>query len=491
MHGFGTKNLSHLFHSSRFCSFLTYGALLGFLGTDSGFRILHASPKDQHLESPQKLKPKGLPSKKLQGKINTQTVKSKSQNPTHKEYQDEAKLTKTATTAIKSKKVRSEKGSENPNSSSDLWRWGLFPILNYNSGRGLGYGGFFSLFKRNDQDQQTQTSNSGIRYDFSLGLQFYQTLGGYAYHKLLFDLPRLTSSGLRLQITGGLEQWDQAWYSGINRFTALEPTLLKNTYYQYKTQSLWALPTLTHPLFKSPSFFGFMGFTLRQADVSLLKDSLLEQEKPSGYQGGFLTQWTAGLMWDVRDRQPDTRQGLWIEASVRGSHSFLGSDWDMWGINFTHRHWISLNKAQNLVYAYRVAYDLQGGNIPFFHQNIMGGSQWVELGGNSVLRGYEFGRMRHRQNLYSSQELRWILTRLSLKKRPIDLMLTPLLDIGYLGSFSNGHWVGSGGLGGRLIYDESFVLRIDWVFALEKHHSPQGIHSVMRRGLYALVGHSF
>ena len=259
------------------------------------------------------------------------------------------------------------------------WRWGLFPILNYNSGRGLGYGGFFSLFKKRNSEE----SKDGIRYDFSLGLQFYQTLGGYAYHKLLFDWPSLTEDGLRLQITGGIERWDQAWYSGVNRLDPLDPTLLKNTFYQYQTASTWALPTLTYPLqgiWKNMYVFG--GVTLRQAEVSVLNNSLLQQENVSGREGGFLTQWTAGLMWDTRDRQPDTRAGLWIEGSGRFSHHSLGSDWDMWGINLTHRHWLSLNQDQTLVYAYRLGYDLQGGDIPFFHQSIMGGSQWVELGGN-------------------------------------------------------------------------------------------------------------
>jgi hemolysin activation/secretion protein len=163
----------------------------------------------------------------------------------------------------------------------------------------------------------------------------------------------------------------------------------------------------------------------------------------------------------------------------------------MWGINLTHRQWIALNQDQTLVYAYRIGYDRQGGDIPFFHQSIMGGSQWVELGGNSVLRGYEFGRIREKQNIYTSHELRWILSRLHLKKRPIDLMLTPLFDGGFVGSWSKGKWVGSAGIGGRVIYDESFVVRLDFVFAREQHQTNQGVISVARHGIYALVGHSF
>ena len=202
-------------------------------------------------------------------------------------------------------------------------------------------------------------------------------------------------------------------------------------------------------------------------------------------------------MWDQRNREPDVTQGIWSELSMRLSSPLLLSDWSMWGFNATHRQWFPLNHQHSLIFAYRVGGDLQSGELPFFHQSNMGGSQWVELGGNSALRGYPVGRFRGQISLYLTQEIRWRLTQFTMFKRETDLMLVPFIDLGRVYELGQDHdWIhfhGSGGIGGRLIYDQVFVVRVDFAIAAEEiqknAHSP--IQRQPRIGIYAIVGHTF
>ena len=52
------------------------------------------------------------------------------------------------------------------------------------------------------------------------------------------------------------------------------------------------------------------------------------------------------------------------------------------GANLTHRQWVPILNQGRLTFAYRVGIDAQTGAIPFFHQHVLGGSQWVDVGGN-------------------------------------------------------------------------------------------------------------
>ena len=391
-----------------------------------------------------------------------------------------------------------------PETQAGGWRFMPLPLLNYNNERGVGYGAFLSLFKKPPLSPINPRAEAAkVRYDFNLAAQLYQTTEGYAYHKLIMDAPRLTTKGLRLQLIGGYEVWDHAWYSGVGAPPPIDSSSLSTERYQYQTDSVWVIPTLSqplrgvHPALKNLDLI--FGLTARLTHNSASTESLLWREAPLGYRGGMLILANIGIAWDRRDREPNTLSGFWSELATRYSASWIGSDWEMWGANFTHRHWLPLLARGALTWAIRLGVDLQGGNVPFFQRGVMGGSQWVELGGNSVLKGYFVGRLRGRLSLYSTHELRWRFTEGRLFKRLLEWMLVPSLELGFLsgGSTSpsqerSAPLLASAGLGGRVIYDEAFILRADLSWARERERVRGGsIIDRWRPGFYIIVGHSF
>ena len=387
--------------------------------------------------------------------------------------------------------------AKNAKANESLWRVAPIPLLNYNSGTGLGYGAFLSIFKKSQSKRK-----KGARHDFALNLQLYQTTGAYSYHKLMLDVPRLNKAGLRVQLMAGYESWQQAWYSGLDSTLPLRQDLLDGRYYQHKINNIWSLPSIMQPIPAiHPAFAIFFTTCIRLAEIDVYADSLLDQQEILGKSGGNIIQGSLGVMWDARDRDPDTLEGIWSEISGRYSSAAWGSDYEMWGANLTHRQWIPLTQRKNLIWAYMIGADYQGGQIPFFQRNIMGGSQWVELGGNSALRGYQRGRLRGDLNIYNIQELRWRLGSFLINKREVNYQMTPIVDLGYATHVSNptlqhdlwSQMYASFGAGARFVYDESFVLRLDFAFATERvqAHAKAPVQRKLLPGFFAIVNHTF
>ena len=210
---------------------------------------------------------------------------------------------------------------------------------------------------------------------------------------------------------------------------------------------------------------------------------------------------SAGLMVDTRNKEPNTHQGIFSELSFRLSHPYLGSKWSYWGGNLTHRQWVPILKQGRLVLAYRVGLDLQMGGMPFFHQHVLGGSQWVDVGGNLAFRGLPNGRFRGNLTAYSNVEMRGLPFTVHLFKQQFDIYTVAFMDVGRVWLFDEEsdptalHT--SFGAGPRLSYNDLFVVRLDVAVAFEDYTSPQtplGTSSNDRRpilGVYGIVNHPF
>ena len=106
------------------------------------------------------------------------------------------------------------------------------------------------------------------------------------------------------------------------------------------------------------------------------------------------------------------------------------------------------------------------------------------------------GRLRGNVSAYMTHELRWQFKQVSLMKRPVGFSIVPLFEMGYVSSSAltrHDPMLLSLGLGGRAIYDEAFVFRLDFAFALERQKSSatSPTEHVLRPGVYAIVGHTF
>ena len=406
-----------------------------------------------------------------------------------------------STKSVWANETKGDDKAQKPKEKDSLWRFAPLPSVAYNIERGFGYGAYITLFKK----RAIPKGIRGARYTYSINLGLFQTTRGYQNHKVIFDAPYLTKNKLRLQGIIGYESQDGSWYSGVGHPTALQESFISTKAYLHPLKSIWFMPSLTQPLsWIDPALTVALGWVGRYAYVDLPKDKLITKERPIGSEGGFLSSFQLSIAWDSRDREPDTQKGLWTELSFRGANSLFLSDWSYWAGNFTHRHYLKLSQSPWLVFAYRLGVDWQEGTAPFFQRGVMGGVQWTELGGNSVLRGYKFGRFRGEKSAYLSAEVRTRLARIFFKKRPIDFQLCPLLDLGMINGSNDVRFIqpittkqnwlwGSVGIGGRTVYDEGFVVRVDITWALERVQKTfnSKVQHRAQLGIFAMTGHSF
>jgi len=339
------------------------------------------------------------------------------------------------------------------------------PLLNATTDRGVGYGLYAAAFLTDSPP----SSDASVPYRAQVGAQFYQTTGGYQDHKLVVDLPQLAGGRLRADTLVGLESWDGAFYFGQgNRLPRLPVAETPADFYTFGLQSLRVVSTLRTPLVGSLDLF--VRQLARAADITVYPDSRLEMEQPVGAEGGLLSQVSIGLIYDTRNHEITPSEGVFSEVSFRGAHPAIGSSWTMWGANLTDRRYWSF-EGPGLVLAVRAAGDIQKGT-PFFHQPVMGGSQWVDIGGPLAMRGLSIGRYRGDVTLYGDTELRWHAADFSIKRAAFRLFAVTFVGGAQIiqpDEADGVHVHGGGGGGLRLLYNDVFLVRMDLAAGREEY----------------------
>ncbi len=369
-----------------------------------------------------------------------------------------------------------------PLTSTADWRFVGVPFANFTADKGLGYGVFGSAFSR-------QPETTTRPYDLAFEGQFYQTTQNYAFHKLKIDYP---TERYRLNLNSGWENWENAPYygSGARSIRDLSRPI---EYYHIGLSSLWIQPQLRHNLWSELE--GIVLITLRDVTVQK-RANLLKDMQPKGAEGGRFLMYALGLTIDTRNQEPTPTAGYWIEASVGLADETLGSEFNTQSANLTHRQWWALDDRARFVLASRTMIDIQR-NAPFFQHSTFGGSQLVETGGHSLLRGLDTGRVRGERKGAQTFEFHVRLSELKLFSKRIAPIFVAFSELAHISEHSDSIWssahlLGCIGLGARAVVDNAFVARFDFGLTPERVRTQSGqARWENRMGGYVIVGHSF
>ena len=376
------------------------------------------------------------------------------------------------------------------------WFVAAFPIANFSTERGFGVGGYIAAIDRGEVEHAREP------YVASLGAQFYQTTGGYAFHKVLLDFRNLGGKGIRLDVFSGYEAWDNTPYFGAGGLRRRVPpeAEIDHGFHDYREASFWFVPMVYVPLGETPwQVLG--GGTFRYATVSSAPDSLLSLESPPGSGGGPLVELTAGMSYSTLRGPLSPLKGFESEVTLRGGSDVLGSRWSSIGLNMMHRQIHPLVTHGRLTFAWLSTVDFQEGE-PFFQSHRLGGGLRLALGGKSILRGYPVGRIRGNIKAVLSGELRWIFWDHALWGQRISWMFVPFVDAGNAWTWEEVEqkppvYV-SFGLGPRWVLNDAFLVRFDLTCALERFDEPkvnaeEGRHPSTKPvfGAYLVMKHPF
>jgi hypothetical protein len=385
--------------------------------------------------------------------------------------------------------VESETAEQAPEPELEKWEkegWGFggLPAVAYNSDDGIGGGVLGSIYRYDGKSAP---------YKAELYFLFYVTSKKVHTHRLQLDWLDVGGAGIRLttraefsatrtahycgQIPpGNCDVADAQSYADDLGLTGAESEEFVNSYYKMRSLGPSFFLNLRKELKPLPHrvevFGGYWGQYIIPGDFQereAFPNSLYDQDFPGGEQG-MVSSFQVGAMLDNRDNEPAPIKGYWVEASVRGAHRFVGSDWDYAGFNVTARGYQPLG-TDRVVLADRFVIDGMFGDIPMQEINRAGGSQIYNLyGGQRMGRGVRNSRVRGKARVMNQTEIRATVWSPSLRKGRTVIDITPIafLDAGYyaaewgdIGGDNAAFVYGTGG-GLRLAFNKNFIIRADF-----------------------------
>nr|WP_245830858.1 BamA/TamA family outer membrane protein [Marivirga sericea] len=138
---------------------------------------------------------------------------------------------------------------------------------------------------------------------------------------------------------------------------------------------------------------------LSSVDFVAAEDSNIEQlPLPLGNQGSTNLGFGIGLVHDNRHNVLNVRKGFFSELALLHYNQSWGSSYDFTSVVSDTRLYRSVGK--NNVFAAQLLGQFNSGNVPF--------NQLALLGGESIMRGYYYGRYRDRNQLAAQIEYRFL-----------------------------------------------------------------------------------
>lgn len=388
------------------------------------------------------------------------------------------------------------KKEKKPKKPDPKWVVAGLPIANYSTVTGIGYGGFASVV-------HTEVEGSPDPYKARLAVQAFWTTKKYQDHNLRFDFPSILGSKFRVDGVVGYERWKESPYYGAGNFNPRlnfddlpgtvdaqgAPVLdddgnpIPNPHYnQYDVAWMRALVNVRRQVGDTPWWL-FGNYLFRWAKIELYDDveggSLLELDKPYGWEGGRYSRLGLGVMYDTRDAEPSPHAGVFSEASLRLSSPILGGQEWVVGLNVTDRRYYTLAWGGRLVFASRAVLDVKRGNEPFWVGHLLGSTQLIEYASSNNMRGIDNGRYRGDIYAFWTPELR--IT--AIQAGWLSILLCPFFDVGRTfvwpddavypanawaerETFPHLHY--AGGLGLRIQVSTAMLVRLDVAFGRDE-----------------------
>ncbi len=341
------------------------------------------------------------------------------------------------------------------------WSFGAVPAIAFDSDIGFKYGAVLNLF-----DYGNGTIYPDYRH--SIYLEWSRTTKGSGINQITYDSKYLIKG---IRFTGDISYFqEQALdFYGFNGYQATynhsfeddntnNPMYLSRMFYRIDRQ-LFRLTLDFLSLRKDKTLQWVLGYGLYdnkigKVDIKSLNEgrdddkllpavdtstSLFEKYKtwgiiPKGQENGGTTQIIKlGIVYDTRDNESNPMRGIWSEALLLLSPSFIGNNYNYAQFAITHRQYFTLKK-EVLNLACRIAYQGKiAGEMPFYMLPFLFASNKPTrdgLGGAKTIRGVLRNRLVGEGMFYSNFELRWKFLRTQLFKQNFYIALSGFTDMG-------------------------------------------------------------
>ncbi|MDP2340834.1 MAG: BamA/TamA family outer membrane protein [Deltaproteobacteria bacterium] len=193
-------------------------------------------------------------------------------------------------------------------------------------------------------------------------------------------------------------------------------------------------------------------------------------DHPRG-EPGFASVLQLGVALDTRDDEPNPSRGFFVDASVRDSQPAWGSSFAFVGANLTARLYAPV--LPGVVVAERVVVDGVVGDAPWRERTRFGGLVETNgIGGQDIGRGIRLARYPGRLRLSLQHEVRVTSLVLDVGGNSLALPVAFFVDSGVAffdkQGLDDARLLFGGGISFRLIWNRTFVMRLDLALSPEE-----------------------
>lgn len=336
------------------------------------------------------------------------------------------------------------------------YSWGVVPVLAYDSDIGFKYGANFNIFDYGKYKQQED-------YEQYLYARLVNSTNNTLETQLLFDSDRIFKQGKVVVETSYIIDQNLSFFgfNGSNsvynsNFTDVTSPDYINRYYYTHQRKLFRIRTDYQQQLWTKTMRLYIGATLNNYNISSVDFSKHQSpngpnnepaEKRSLYSdyidwgiisptekiGGTINYATLGFIYDNRDNQRVTRNGMWLETYGLLSPKNI-SDQYFSKFVFTFRHYINFPKP-DMVFSYRISSQNKiGGKIPFYMLPTYFGSQINRdgVGGAFNMRGVIRNRIAADGYAVGNFELRKQTLHFRFLKLNFDILASVFSDVAYI-----------------------------------------------------------
>ena len=411
------------------------------------------------------------------------------------------------------------------------WKFKGLPVISYDTDLGLQLGALGNAYDYGDGSRYPV-------YNHSLYLEASWFLKGSGIFRFNYDSDRLIK-GIRTSFDvsylpdrlfkffgfNGYEAvYNQAWENDEN------PAYKSRAFYRYHRKffrtKLDFQGNIIAPKFRWLAGVDFYSININPVDIDhlnkgkpddkLLPDTIgLYQQyidwgiiAPEEADGGMLTAFKLGLVYDSRDNEPNPNRGIWTEIILVSAPKITSNmDRGFSKLAITHRQYFTFIK-DRLTFAYRLGLQANlGGHTPYYATGLMFYSKMVGaynegLGGAKTIRGVQRNRVIGNGIVFGNFELRWKVVKFLLFHQDSYVALSGFFDTGRViqkldiedivkqgnlvypegeseedyFNFGTEKFHNAAGAGLHLAWGPNFIIAVDYGRALDKQDGESGLY---------------
>ena len=334
------------------------------------------------------------------------------------------------------------------------WNFGPLPVVGFNSDFGFQYGACVDIFNYGDGSKYPT-------YDFKINVEASTYTRGSSIFRSYSYWNNLIPKGVLFVDLGYFMDKKFSFY-GYNGYAApylkdvalvsgvvTEPGLAESGFYHIERRQFRSIVSMRQKIGNLKHLYygvglAFYNYDFKPLNIKRFDDQTTLYEiyccsgliRQNEKNGGNVTQFKAGIIYDSKNYENDPTRGVYFEATLTAAPDFIDKNgYDHLTFTGVFHHYIPV-VGDHLTFGYRLgAQNVIAGDIPFYammNTNLMFYKKIATeyFGGSTTGRGINPNRVIGQGVAWMNVELRWRVVNFKFINQNWCIALNPMFDAG-------------------------------------------------------------